>query len=78
MRSAFFHFHRQCSYTLSGMMRKGVRSTGEHRVLAQLVLLPGTVTSTATLSCGSVNCISRNKLGKITRAGMAWDPIALA
>ena len=58
-------------------MRKGARSTGEHRVLAQLVLLYQ-VTATATLNCGSVNCISKNKLEKITGAGTAWDPVALA
>ena len=31
-----------------------------------------------TLSCGSVNCISRNKLAKITGAGTTWDPVAFA
>ena len=57
----------------SGMTRKDAHSTGEHRVLAQLVPLYQ-VTAIATLSCGSVKCISKNKLGRVTGAGSAWDP----
>ena len=33
---------------------------------------------TATLSCGSVNCVvKQEQAGEITEAGIAWDPVAL-